>query len=670
MRGYRLGLLACSIAIFMALMGSASAQYWFQSGVRGSNNAAQNDGAGITIQTVDQQATNGSLGFWVGEDLSNGAFLQAGYEIPNASGYYPSACNLQGCSGDTYLTEGRPTWFWEYFPGDGQGSDSFLGGIGPDGSAGINGSFHTYSFESTGSNTWTFYFDNSSIGSIQLGALASGPNPPTAFGEYAQTNTNEYPMRPVTFKNMTFYMGSKQLLVPQGYSYIGYGKGSEEQLQNTYGVQEVGDRANYFQVGSGLSLASQSTLWSFGYSLNIASAYGNLTGAGNYNAYAMAGVAAPDYVNVSSGVREKFVGWRGSGDGSYTGNMTDADVQLFGNITETAVWQRQYYVNAGASYGAVSGSGWYNSGATARLSVNSTDVPTALGTRVAFAGWSTGTNATSIAIPVNGPVIVSTLWHTQYLVNATTEYGQVNGIGWYNANSTATISLTKTEVSTGPDTQLGFLNWSNGTKSSTLTFRVTGPLFLSALYAEQYRVTFAPENAYGQQLNGVNYYNVSSRMLNSSAFLFANRTYNIEYISYKGVNLSTNYIFSLTSPGTVAFKVPVYNITIKAASAFGTPLNAYLNVTFKNGTRVTGMMGKNGTASYYNVPYGYVSGSARYFGFTESISLSNGSDANLVFFTPSLLYVIIIGIAIVAAVGALAEREYKKKRRASAVAGS
>ncbi|MDE1868592.1 MAG: hypothetical protein KGH60_01345 [Candidatus Micrarchaeota archaeon] len=645
-------------------MGSASAQYWFQSGVRASNDAAQNNGAGVAIQTVYQSATNGSLGYWVGEDLSNGAFLQAGYEITNATGYYPSECDVQGCTGSVYLTAGKPTWFWEYFPSGYTGS-SFLGGIGPDGSAGINNTFHTYSFRSNGGTAWSFYFDNTTLGTVDLGATGSGPNPPSAFGEYAQTNTNTYPMQVVAFKNMTFYQNGRSYLVPQGYSYIGYGKGSEEILPNRYGVQEYGNRTDYFQVGTGLALAGQTTLWTLGYNLNVVSAYGNLTSNGNYKAYSRASLSAPSYINITNGTRESFAGWRGSGTGSYTGNLTTAPVQMYGNITETAVWQRQYYVGTNASYGAVSGSGWYDAGSTASLSVNYTTVPTAYGTRAAFAGWSTGSNSTRISFAVNSPVSVSARWETQYLVNATTQYGQVSGTGWYNANSTATLSLTETAIKTGPNMQLGFLDWSSGAKNSTIKLKVTAPVSMSAIFATQYKVTFSPQNAYGQQLAGVDYYNVSSNVVNTSAYLFANRTYNIEYVSYKGVNVSTNYVFNLTSPKTISFQMPIYNVTVRASSAFGTPLNASYAISFKNGTRMSGFLGQKGSISFSNVPYGYVSGSAKYFGLAESISIANGNDANMIFFTPWLIYVIVIGVAIIGITAALAEREYKKRHSAA-----
>src|SRR5271155_3128494 len=183
MRKYNLGLGYTTLAIIVLLIltNTASAQYWFQTGVRGADSAAYNNGAGVTIQTIYQHATNGSLGFWVGENLANGAFIQVGYEVTNATGYYSSSCTNMTRS--VFLNADTPTWFWEYFSPN-TNNNTFCGGIGPNGSAGINGSFHNYYFKSNG-DVWSAYIDNKFIGSVNLGTSTSGPNPPSAFAEYA-----------------------------------------------------------------------------------------------------------------------------------------------------------------------------------------------------------------------------------------------------------------------------------------------------------------------------------------------------------------------------------------------------------------------------------------------------------------------------------------------------
>ena len=262
----RLGFTTFAIAVTFMLIHTAAAQYWFQTGVRGPNDAAFNNGAGITIQTIWQNATDGSLGFWVGEDLSNGAFIQAGYEITNSTGYYSSSC--LNTTKSVYIQAGKPTWFWEYFSQN-SNNEIFCGGIGPNGSGGVNGTFNTYSFRSTG-DVWNTYFNNQLIGSVNLGTSNSGPNPPSAFAEYANTSSNAWQIKNVSFKNLLVYIGNVTRLVEQGFSSVSYGKGSLTALTNPYGVQEVGNYLNYFVIGSGVTRPLQSiALWKLGYSLTI-----------------------------------------------------------------------------------------------------------------------------------------------------------------------------------------------------------------------------------------------------------------------------------------------------------------------------------------------------------------------------------------------------------------
>ena len=70
MRGskFRACLLFALLA-FATAANLAGASYWFQSGAMGSNKAEFNKGAGVSIQTVWQNVSDGSFGFWVGESL-------------------------------------------------------------------------------------------------------------------------------------------------------------------------------------------------------------------------------------------------------------------------------------------------------------------------------------------------------------------------------------------------------------------------------------------------------------------------------------------------------------------------------------------------------------------------------------------------------------------------
>jgi hypothetical protein len=625
----------------------AYAQSWLQSGASGGSDSSFNYGASASIQSIYQSITNESLGFWVGETLANGAFAQVGYEIVDQSASYPSYCSPTGCSaGTTYIEAGVPAWFWEYFPANSTDS-AFYGGMGDNASAGANGAFNTYSFRSSG-NMWSFYFNNELIGSVNLGTPSSGRNSPSAIAEIAGASSNNFVMKVVQFKDVAFYNGDNFLQLPSAYSQIGYGKGSERTVQNIYGVQEVDHRINYFEVGSGLPTQSGTLLWQFGYSLNVVSQYGNLTGSGNYSAYVPVTLHAPGMMNLNSSIREVFEGWRGTGMGSYTGNASTITVTMNSNIEETALWQRQYYLNTNSTYNSTSGAGWYDANSTATLHVIKNIIGIANGTRLVFAGWDNGVRANSTTVLMDAPRNITASWSRQYFVSVTAPYGSTTGTGWYGQNSTADVSLTESFVQTGNESRLAFFGWSNGDSNASMQVLVDKPITLSAQFSQQYLMRLVAEDAYGAILDNVVYYNISSnRISNNSVFLFSNKKYNVEYIYYKSTAITLDYEFEATSPGTISIKAPVYDVAVSARSMFGTPVNATVNATFKNGTNTLLHTGMDGVLVLRDVPYGYVTGYAKYFGLTENINLAEGVGASLTFVTPSLVIVILAGIAII-----------------------
>lgn len=661
MREFNFGIyLLFTFLMFATIVNYTDAQFWFQAGAFGSEQTEFNNGASVSIQTVWQNVSSGSLGFWVGENIGNGAFIQVGYQIVNATGYYPSSCDQSGCSGNISLTAGRPTWFWEYFPAGYSGS-SFYGGIGGDGSAGANGTFNTYSFKSNG-DVWNVYFNNQLIGSVDLGTSDSGVNPPTAVGELAASNNNAQQMQKVIFRYLEFYSRKGLYMVPRGFGYISYGKGSETSLPNPYGVREVDSYVDYFEVGSGLPQQNGSVLWSLGYQLRIVSEYGNISSAENYSAYSAALLRAPGIVNISNGTRAVFAGWVGAGPGSYTGSKANVTISMDGNITETVQWNVQYYIDVNSTY-KVYGGGWYNRNNTATLYASPAIISLGNGTRAVFERWSSGAKTNSTIISVDKPKTVTAFWTKQYLVNATTEYGAVQGVGWHDENSTVVLQLNETAIPINYNTRFRFYEWSNGYTNSTINFVVSAPMSISAIFRKQYLVDLVPENFYGNVITDVGYYNINGvNTSESSVYLFENKSYSVNYIYYKGVRLPLNYSFDVGSPKTVRLEAPVYNIQISAVSAFGTPVNASINVTFDNGTRVVSYLGGGGSVNFSDVPYGRVSGYVEYAGIEKEIALS-GESVRILFITPSLIAVIIVVIVAVVLLGKFARSHYSTPKK-------
>jgi hypothetical protein len=65
----------------------------------------------------------------------------------------------------------------------------------------------------------------------------------------------------------------------------------------------------------------------------------------------------------------------------------------------------------------------------------------------------------------------------------------------------------------------------------------------------------------------------------------------------------------------------------------------------------------------YNVPYGYIKGDAKYFGQTESINTTDGSNGALTFVSPLLIAVIFAGIAFIALVGRISAQHRDRSKK-------
>ncbi len=628
MKGYEI--LAFMIAASL-IINSAAAQYWFQFGATGDQAAYYNTGAGVTIKTAQQPGvSDGSMGFWAGENLANGAFIQTGYVIENQSGSYPSYCTISKCTGYEYLKKGDAEWFYEYFE-PGSNSSGFLGALGPDASAGTNGTINRYSFYYSQGN-WHFLFNGNEIGSVDLGTGSSGTNAPVAFGELANTSSNNEYIAPVEFTNLSFYneFGSEMPL-PKGYSYIGYGIGSDKSLQNPYSVSEVGQRVNYFQVGSGLNQSSNGyELWSLGYHLRTVSKYGTGNSNASYRAYATEVISEPEYVYINNGTRAKFTGWVGTGSGSYTGASNVAQVSMSSNITEYAGWQVQYLFTVNSSYGQTNGTGWYESGSTAYYAISNSTVYENSSARFAFEGWSNGNRNTSGTVSITAPYSVNTSFSKEYYVSAHAAYGNLTGTGWYKDGAPAAISITGYIANKTVNSRSSFYAWDNGSATPYLSFIVHAPVNITAIFKSQYLVQLDAIDAYGNEVFPSNIY-IDNSPVNTTTFLFSGTNYTVNGAYYKGTYIKLDQAISANSRKTIFISLPIYNINLTATDMFGMPANATVYLNFANGTSRYLQLGSSGRAAVSEVPYGYLNISATYSGLTEHASTDSGSNIKLTF---------------------------------------
>jgi hypothetical protein len=242
--------------------------------------------------------------------------------------------------------------------------------------------------------------------------------------------------------------------------------------------------------------------WIKQYYVTIISPTGSPTGDGWYNAGTTVTVSVQSTVLYGNGTRLIFNGWNpvNAGNNPTTQIVVNSPTRLI------AGWKTQYLVDVQSSYGTPLGSGWYDAGAHAPVSVQS-EVEYANATRRTFAGWegdyaSTSNNATVL---VDSPKTVTARWNTQYLVtftvtgipnstvlklnlnNATYDLSTRNNYqAWYEKGSALNPTLNQTIVN--GIMIYKFTGWRNSTGGIT-----QDPLIVNAPanYAASYSTTMS-----------------------------------------------------------------------------------------------------------------------------------------------------------------------------------
>lgn len=131
-------------------------------------------------------------------------------------------------------------------------------------------------------------------------------------------------------------------------------------------------------------------------------------------------ISVPYVVKLEQNTRNQLTGWSLDGSGQQiprqeNGTFRTTTISVSGPHTVYFGYVTQYYVNVLSEFGHVTGSGWYDSGSTATISVMpSQDFPVVH----AFTGWQ-GSNASSlkensIRIFVDSPKTLTANWKSDY----------------------------------------------------------------------------------------------------------------------------------------------------------------------------------------------------------------------------------------------------------------
>jgi ribosomal protein L40E len=379
--------------------------YWFQVGAWGESNSGYADkfgqpitGASVEVRILDQKLNHVDTddSYWVGVDLPNDAFIQAGYMM------------------NPQYNSGHPSLFWEYFlPGTAkENTGGFLGNEGR--TAGMNGTWVKFSLASTGT-IWSAFANDQQLGQVDLSVGDSGGSGPDAVAESAQTYWTDNVLGPVEFRNLSYrdstgvwhQASAAASLCCYGVTSATYNGGFP------YGVESVTGENNHWLAGSGLPIKAEGqSLWPWFY-VSVTSSVGSAMGNGWYVEGSEVAPQAQLTVPISGGERYYLEGWT---DGTYTASGFAADQ----NMSLSAVYVKQYLVTVTSTLGSTFGSGWYDAGIDVKIGVRPTSIQAegilgALGVRSIFGGWGgdyTGSPRPdgSSLITVNAPMTIHAEW--------------------------------------------------------------------------------------------------------------------------------------------------------------------------------------------------------------------------------------------------------------------
>ena len=327
----------------------------FKVGAWGDDASRDNLGVQAQIQTHAYDSLPGTLNyFWVGDDLSDGSFIQFGYSLEPGT-YCLKGTSLGGkftCSGSTELIQNEDArWQWQYWPN--RFKSDYYYEIGPSGSAGTNGTWHVYTIAPNLSNSWSFMFDGKSVSNSSF-PVSQSTDPAFIVAEGSANPNASTTLGPVKYSQLSYFNGASWNSVDSlvALSYCGV---SVACFANSYGAKAIGP--NLLLAGSNVPKSPDgSLLWTSEYvSLDIEVNSGaqffvtSVLGTDEYRGNAQidiprgmfAYVAVSDTVTSTPGVlgliggQDRFQEW--SGDVS-SKNLT-VQVLMDSNKTITANWE-------------------------------------------------------------------------------------------------------------------------------------------------------------------------------------------------------------------------------------------------------------------------------------------------------------------------------------------
>jgi hypothetical protein len=220
-----------------------------------------------------------------------------------------------------------------------------------------------------------------------------------------------------------------------------------------------------------------------------------VSGKGTYNQGSIASFSLTSLIlSVSANERYVFSYW----SGDFSGSAPSGTIMMDSAKTVIANYQLQNYLKVSVEPPGIApavGEGWYPSGDSVEVGAVPSSVSGGEGTRYVFQHWtidSVPASGNPVQVTMDGPHTVVGLYKTQYLLTVTSDYGTVQGQGWYDAGSSATFSVTS-QVDTSYGVKQVFERWSGDSvsTSSTATITMDSPRTVTAVWKTDSAILYA-----------------------------------------------------------------------------------------------------------------------------------------------------------------------------------
>lgn len=298
------------------------------------------------------------------------------------------------------------------------------------------------------------------------------------------------------------------------------------------------------------------------YFLRVVSDYAAPASEGWYMENSVVPMAVDTIVQLTETSKMIFQSWAGSGTGAYSGTESSFNLTITGPVTETVVWQKQFWLEVKTlpeNVTTLSGSGWYDE----NQSVETGTAPSQLTNRT-FKGWLVDGQPESgnpITILMDASHVAVADYSDNISVTIATSTGRgiviVDGQN-IDAPALLTWSAGSTHTIGVPDTQneqagarYRFVAWSDG-EAQTHTVSPQQNLTITAILGVQYYLSISTVPGFLEVIEGAGWYDANTTAITGTA----PETQNVSGTYYSFVNWVADGERMLVNPLSIIMDRP------------------------------------------------------------------------------------------------------------------